>query len=400
MVTLLHTSDWHLGKPFASIEDSDKRTLVREARLGVLARLAEVVREEGVHYVLVAGDLFDSPSPSRPLVSGAMSAIGRMEVPVVVIPGNHDHGGPGSVWEQGFFEREQRELAPNLRVLLEEEPVDEGDVVFYPAPLLRRQLVGDPTAWIRAPGVLEEAGDAVRVVLAHGSVQGFSSDVDEEGLPAGPPNRVEIDRLPDGSVDYVALGDWHGTRRVTERAWYSGTPEPDRFPKGDDHEQGGALVVRVGRGTDPEVRRVATGRLGWHVHASRLEGEEDVARLAGDLSTLLDGRARADLLRLALEGRLSLEARGELDALLGSMRSRLLRLKLDDGVRLAPSRGEMEAIAEPGSDPLVYKVAARLVAMIEGSHVGHDGDHRPGPDRDPVEAPEIALRELYALAAE
>ncbi|MDZ7778412.1 MAG: DNA repair exonuclease [Gemmatimonadota bacterium] len=387
MAKFVHTSDWHLGKPFASMEDADKRSRVREARLETLRSVAELVREEGAAFVLVAGDLFDSPSPSRDVVSAAMSAVGAMEVPVLAIPGNHDHAGPGSVWEQDFFERERRELAPNLRVLLEAAPAEVGDAVIHPAPLAHRQLAQDPTAWLRAPEVFEDAGGRVRIVLAHGSVQGFSSDVDEEGLPAAEPNRVELDRLPPGAIDYVALGDWHGTKRVSDAAWYSGTPEPDRFPKSEDHDQGHVLVVDAARAKDPSVRPAATGRLRWHVHEATLGGPSDVDHLREDVAARLGGRTRQDLLRLTLDGGLSLAARSDLDEVLESLGSRLLRLKLDDRVRLAPSREELEGLTERGTDPLVAKVATRLAERIEA------GDER-GP------AAELALRDLYSLAGE
>ncbi len=62
----------------------------------------------------MAGDLFDSASVDKATVAATCSAIGQIDLPVLVIPGNHDHGGPGSVWEQAFFVREQAALAPNL----------------------------------------------------------------------------------------------------------------------------------------------------------------------------------------------------------------------------------------------------------------------------------------------
>ena len=38
-----------------------------------------------------------------------------------------------------------------------------------------------------------------------------------------------LDRAGHAAQDYLALGDWHGTRRIDARTWYSGTPEHDRF---------------------------------------------------------------------------------------------------------------------------------------------------------------------------
>ena len=125
--TFLHTGDWQLGKPFAGVDDEQKCALLQQERLNVLDRIGEVASAHKVEFVLVAGDLFDSPSVTKYFVSGACSAIGRMTVPVFAIPGNHDHGGPGSVWEQKFFQEEARQLAPNLKVLLKPEPIEVGN---------------------------------------------------------------------------------------------------------------------------------------------------------------------------------------------------------------------------------------------------------------------------------
>ena len=382
MTTFIHTADWHLGKPFASVADDEKRALVKQARMESLARLADAVKTRGAAFVVVAGDLFDSPTPSRSTVSAALSAIGALGVPVYVIPGNHDHAGPGSVWAQPYFAREHEELAPNLRVLTTPEPVAVDGAVLYPAPLEHRQLSSDPTEWLRGPETMAGAGDLPRILLAHGSIQGFSSDVDEEGLPTGQPNLISLERLPAGAFDYVALGDWHGTRQITSHAWYSGTPEPDRFPKGADHDQGGVLLVRVSRGHAPSVERLPTGTLGWHVHEHALTSPQDLAGLKNALAELLETRARKDLLRLSLDGHLSLEGRRSLDAFLESLDHRLLRLKRYDRVRLAPSEDEVRALVDSGSDPLISSVGARLIAMLEA-------------DPEGAPAAEMALRELY-----
>ena len=251
--TFLHTADWQLGKPFAGIKDPQKRARVQQERLAVLDRIAEAAREGGAQFILVAGDLFDSPSATKATVAAACSALGRMAVPVLAIPGNHDHGGPGSLWEQEFFKRECAALAPNFRLLLTADPVELEHAVIFACPLLRRAESTDPTAWLRDPDITSSsAPDKPRIVLAHGSVQGFGGDSDDEESPVGS-NRIDLTRLPAGAFDYIALGDWHGTKMISSHAWYSGTPEPDRFPKGEANEPGHILRVSATRAALPWV---------------------------------------------------------------------------------------------------------------------------------------------------
>lgn len=223
----IHTADWQIGKPFARIADPRKRSLVQQERVEAVKRIGTAAIESKADFVLVAGDLFDSASADQASVAATCSAIGAMRVPVLAIPGNHDHAGPGSVWGQEFFLRERTSLAPNLVVLEEAAPYLELEgAAILPCPLTRRTVAGDPTEWLRSASVYASlpAGMA-RIVLAHGSTQRFvgGGDEEEDGAAA---SLLDLERLPDSEVDYVALGDWHGAKQVNAKAWYSGTPEP------------------------------------------------------------------------------------------------------------------------------------------------------------------------------
>lgn len=171
-----HTADWQLGKPFASVDNDSKRFRLQEQRIESIRGLSDRIAEAKAAFLVVAGDLFDSPHVTKSTVSAACSAIGLLKVPVLVIPGNHDHGGPGSIWEQEFFVWERQQLAPNLYLLLRPEPFVLDSAVIFPAPLLRRHEPGDPTSWIRQ-AVLDPSlpTEHPRVVLAHGTIQGFTS---------------------------------------------------------------------------------------------------------------------------------------------------------------------------------------------------------------------------------
>ena len=80
----IHTADWQIGKTFAGISDSHKRSLVQQARIEVIEKIGLVAEDAGAGFILVAGDLFDSPSADKATVSAACSAIGQMKLPVIV----------------------------------------------------------------------------------------------------------------------------------------------------------------------------------------------------------------------------------------------------------------------------------------------------------------------------
>lgn len=384
-ITFLHTADWQIGKPYARVADAEKRAIIRQERLLAIDRLGTLAREREAGFIVVAGDLFDTPTVSKATVSQTCSAVGKLGVPVLVIPGNHDHGGPGSLWEQDFFLRERESLAPNLRVLLAPEPVELGEAVIFPCPLLRRHEAVDPTAWLR--GQDEESlsgfGQKPRLVLAHGSIQDFGGGDDEED-GGGVPNLIDLDRLPTELFDYIALGDWHGTKQVGPRAWYAGTPEPDRFSKGEGNLPGHALVVTASRGDTPKVETVPTGALGWHQLAFEFAGDDDLSPLEERIDALIGQRAARDLLRLELRGSLGIEATTRLETRLEAWEARLLRLKLSNDTRIAPTDAEIESLTQRGGDPLISRVATRL---LEKSRA---------PDPDESALARVALRELHA----
>ena len=149
MAGFIHTADWQIGKPFLQIKDEQKRFKLRQERLNAIGRIRDVVRTEQSQFVLIAGDLFDSPTPSTTSVAEVLEEIGKMNVPVIVIPGNHDHGALGTVWYSDDFTKYQRQMAPNLMILLDSRPVEIEDAVILPCPLLRNQDNNDPTIWLR-----------------------------------------------------------------------------------------------------------------------------------------------------------------------------------------------------------------------------------------------------------
>lgn len=85
---ILHTSDWHVGVTMKG------RSRLDEQR-AVFKQMCAIAREESVDLVIVAGDLFDTASPSseaQKLLTAALSALRGTGAEVVVIAGNHDNG--------------------------------------------------------------------------------------------------------------------------------------------------------------------------------------------------------------------------------------------------------------------------------------------------------------------
>ena len=239
----IHTSDLHLGRRFSNYPESIRGRLV-EARHGVLGRLVDAARRHGARHILVAGDLFDTETPSPEIWRQALAKMRSEEdVAWVAIPGNHDSMAAETLWN-----RVQEE--GGIRVLTAPEPMELAPgVALLPAPVPSRSPGRDLTAWM-ADAVTGD--DHLRIGLAHGGVTDFGEGADE----TIPPDRARTARL-----DYLALGDWHGCLRIADNTWYSGAPERDRFKHGG---RGTCLAVAIkGAGCAPDVRVVETGLFDW-----------------------------------------------------------------------------------------------------------------------------------------
>lgn len=379
----IHTADWQLGKPYANVGEIEKRARLQHERIAVIERIGAAAREHGAKFVIVAGDLFDSPTATKSTVSAACDAIRAIDLPVYAIPGNHDHGAPGSLWAQEFFVRERKELAPNLHVLLAPQPVEIDDVVLLPCPLLRRHDARDPTEWLRSIGGLgARFGDRPRIVIAHGSVHGFTSaGEDDESSEAA--NRIDLDRLPASEIDYVALGDWHGMKSVTPKAWYAGTPEIDRFPKGDDNRPGYVLAVTAERSGAPSVSPVPTAKIGWHRESQTFADDAGITVFEERLNALLGAQVGQAVLRLDLSGSLGIDAMTRLERSIEAWVARLLHVRVENSVVVAPTAVEIEALTQRSADPLIASVATKLVALCDQGG-------------EPGEVARLALRRLHA----
>ena len=299
MFRFLHSSDLHLGKRFGNLPD-DLRGRLREARHGAIARLAREAKAGGATAVLLAGDSFDTETPTPAILRQALTEMGHHpDLTWVLLPGNHDSLLADQLWDAAGGAAPANVLLAREAMPLELSP----GVVLLPAPCTARRPGRDLTAWM--DGAATQEG-SLRIGLAHGAIQNFSED-------AAASDVIAPDRAMRAGLDYLALGDWHGQLAVNARTHYSGTPEPDRFK----HDKPGAalLVTLAGPGAIPQVTPVETASFTWRtLNLDLLSGEDGAAMLADILPPV--AARRQTLLRVVATGRTSLAGRMALSAAL------------------------------------------------------------------------------------
>jgi exonuclease SbcD len=261
---VLHTADWHLGQHFLT---GQERLTEQKA---FLDWLLATVQAEGVEALVLAGDVFDTTTPSHAAQELYYDFLVRMQGTgcrdIVVVGGNHD---------SPTLLNASRRLLRALRIhVIGGVPAEAGEqiislpddtgrpgLVVCAVPFLRdrdlRLAVAGETPDERQLRIRDSiAGhyktlsehDALRHLRAHDvpvlatghlyAAGGEAREGAERDVHIGGLGVVGAEHFP-ASFDYVALGHLHRPQVVGGRAHirYSGSPVPLSFTEADDKQQ-------------------------------------------------------------------------------------------------------------------------------------------------------------------
>ncbi len=343
----IHTADWQLGAPFAGFS-SDLSGELKAARREVIRTIGTAAEQEGIAHVVVAGDVWDSETPSDPtLVQPLELMADASHVTWWLMPGNHDVNGKARLWS-----RVQNKMPDNVRLLLTPEPVEaEPGVWFIPAPWENKAPGQDLTSSMDAA---ETPDGAIRIGIGHGSVEDFSSET-------AAVTKISKSRPDTANLDYLALGDWHGMQQIGPRIWYSGTPEPDRHV---DNDRGSVLAVSISdHGELPDVKQIRTAKFDWPVRSINLYSAEDVSALPE--TVLSGGSAGQTLAQVTLSGRITMADRQMLHQSIKELAARLAFLDVrDDELDVTVEATDLDTLDATGS---VRAAAEELLAQKQNT---------------------------------
>lgn len=235
---LLHTSDVHLGAHDAG--DEGRRAELHDS----FRRVIDLALRERVDFMVIAGDFIDSAYVRQETLQFAMAEVERFGRPVVVAPGNHDHAGPGSVYDR----LDSTALPPNLLLMRsrEDEVVALNGLGAEVWGRGHTEQVANFAPFADPP----PRGDAPwQLAVGHGHFV-------PAGRTSGASYQFTEQHLATTRRDYVALGHWEHTTRVPAGpdvvAAYSGAP----LGTGTGRALGGRVLV-VDLEEDASVRLTA-----------------------------------------------------------------------------------------------------------------------------------------------
>lgn len=238
---ILHTSDWHIGKKIMGRERYEEYS-------AVLAEISDICRKEHIELVLVAGDVYDTYTPSaesEKIFFNGVREIAKYSA-VLIISGNHDDNVRLSASAAFAGELNVYIAGNNLQELpcsdkFPVHPVESGNgyaifenkngervyINILPYPNEARFKEGKTeesfddkmTRWISSG----EKGKKVKmpsVFLSHLFVAGGSASDSEREIDLGGARIVKTSLLPD--CDYCALGHLHKRQNIGNNVHYSG----------------------------------------------------------------------------------------------------------------------------------------------------------------------------------
>lgn len=387
----IHTSDWHLGRIFYGVRLTDDQAYV-------LDQFVNLVRGESPDAVVIAGDIYDRTAPPVEAVQLLDETLSRivlgLEVPVILIAGNHDSPerlsfGSSLMQTQGLHIVGLPDVCSPIEIRDEHGPVWFVPVPYAEPAVVRERLrapeAKDHNAAMKAQfvaaaeaaaAVLEESGEAeasactaddemlimaslfdepadvdfdpypifdgVRTVaIAHAFVSGGTVSESERPLSVGGAGVIDISHfLP---FTYAALGHLHRPQTMSQTAVrYSGSLLKYSFDEADHSKS--VTVVEIDAEGTASVRTVS------------LTPRRDVRKIKGRFEEVMRGpgpdESKEDYISVCLTDR---------EAIWDAMNR--LRAVYPNVMQIVPSEDAMADVAELGL--VAARVDHRKVTDLE-----------------------------------
>ncbi|MDC0034801.1 DNA repair exonuclease [Chloroflexi bacterium] len=216
---IVHTSDTHLGDDLSHPTSSEALVKV----------VSETVLLEA-NFLLIAGDVFDHQRVPDSSIIFFLDQIYRLDIPTILLPGNHDLMHESSIYKRKIFE----DSPDNLFIFGEESgeviSFKEQGIKFWGKAMYEHSPLFHPLSPIPEP-----IEDDWFVGMGHGHFE-------ENDINSGRSSIIIPQDIFESPFDYIALGHWDlytDVSQGTRPAVYSGCP----MVLGDKNETGSISLV-------------------------------------------------------------------------------------------------------------------------------------------------------------
>lgn len=244
-VRFLHFADLHLGTKFSGLSEAEKRKIRFQEHKELFRKIVNLAhdlqKKEGLDFILIAGDLFEHEFATPEIMGFISYGLANMEVPVFIVPGNHDilvADSPYLImdWPQNvYIFRENSFQKFDYR---------ENVIIHGIAVSLDNQKKNP------LKGYFIQDESKINILLLHGSEIGSQHGYEQWGISL-PFEREDIKKV---KADYIALGHYHDFHQINDVGYYPGTPEPIDFEETGPRY---ILKVEIEKGKEPLVEKIS-----------------------------------------------------------------------------------------------------------------------------------------------
>lgn len=341
-IKFLQCGDMHLDSPFTSLADADGKPEQRRQDLKyALARIIELAGSEKADMLLICGDLYEHGYLRKSTFRYMCDQFKRLpDIPVIVIPGNHDPAVPESFYSSFEWPR-------NVHILT-------GGNRYLELPEKRTRLYGG----LAPADGLDPA--YFNVLMYHGTLDmPFSSDAFQP---------VKSADITASGFDYCALGHFHTVisgAGEDKCIFNAGSPEPLGFDEEGEH---GVIVAELEKGpggAEIHARFVNICKrrfISIEADIGACLNDDQAAERAAEL--LEKAGSIEDLYRITLCGYVSNEFRPNTELIRQLLREKAFYIKLAD--RTVPDYDFDRIADEPGVRGLFVRKMLDRAAAASG----------------------------------
>lgn len=288
---ILHTSDWHLGKTleqYSRLEEQEE----------FLKEFVEIVKNNDIDLVLIAGDIYDNGNPpakaEKMFYSTIRDVTSSGKTAVLVIAGNHDNperlvaasplayehgiillGEPKSIARTGVFGEFNTDHNYDFEIIESGEGYvelsirgEKAVIITLPYPSEKRlnevlslelndedrqKSYSDRIGELFESISVNYRDDTINLVVSHLYAMGGEESGSERSIQLGGSLSVSPAKFPK-KAQYCALGHLHRPQKVPGtkgKIRYSGSPI--QYSKSEINYSKGAYIVDVKAGEDAEI---------------------------------------------------------------------------------------------------------------------------------------------------
>ncbi len=357
---ILHVADVHLGVKFKGLPP-DKAQNRREDLKKTFSKMIDLVKSSRSNVLLIAGDLFDDPHPSTSLVSFVINEMKRAEIPVFLIPGNHDPMVKGSVYSDNDF--------PSNVTIFDKEFSSKtvGDLAVH-------GIAYDPEKFDKhiLKYLPEPIPDKYNIALIHGSYR-FMDFGDENYYP------IEKEEIEGSKMNYIALGHFHTFNEIKTSvpACYPGTPEGLGF---NDTGNRGVVIVDL----DKNGVKINPNNINSRVYEAYELECSDLANEAEIEKKIREHSDTNKLLRVKLSGVPETLFKLDSEALLEEIKNSFFHLEIIDnitsssdlqvdntikGAFIAKIQGKISGSTDPEEKKLLERALRLGLHALDGGEI-------------------------------